>query len=293
MSETLCAWTSPKLGRAGLCTDKAFYGKPVIAYFVKSTFVPTYTTFLLEATFNTAVKAETVFPVKFDDWEWADVEAGTWTSGTGIPYKTTARKHIAVMKINSSLCLKSELLKLEGFKGGVMLGYDQQYIRGCTITSDVVIGMRIDKVMFMGEEQQGTNSEDPAKLVFHIIFTTSKDFSDYEYTREMTWVPSDIDGIHNATITKISSGTSSTAIVISVHIDCDGSYVPVEGLVVADLVSTMGAIASCTESTSTAGNYTLVPTTTWATGTITLAGTTALTYATMALQSTGAVSITI
>jgi hypothetical protein len=294
MSGTLCEWTSPKLGRGGLCTDKSFYGKPTIAYFVKSTFVPSYTTFLLEATYTAAVKAETVFPVKFDHLEWADVEAGVWTSGTGIKYKTTARKHIAIMKINSSLCLKSEMIKLNNFKGGVMIGYDQQYLRGCSITDDVVIGMRLDKVIFMGEEQQGTNSEDPSMLIFHLIFTTDKDFIDYEYTREMTaWIPSELDGIHNAVLTKISSGILSASIVISVHIDCDGSYVPVEGLVTADLVSTMGTIGTTTESTETAGNYTLTPSTTWVTGTINLVGTSALTYSTMALQSTGALSITI
>ena len=293
MSGTLCTWTSPKLGRGGLCNDKAFYGKPVIAYFVRSTFVPTFTTFITEAAFTAGVKGETVFPVKFDHWEWADVEAGSWTSGTNIQYQTTARKHIAVMKINASNCLKSEVIKLKNFKGGVMIGYDQQYVRGCSVITDQVIGLRIDKVLFMGEEQQGTNSEDPSMLVFHIIFTSDKDFVDYEYTREMTdWIPSNLDGIHNATLTKISSGTSSTAIVISVHIDCDGSYVPVEGLVAADFVSTMGEF-TVAESTSTAGNYTFTPATTWSTGTIDLVGTAALTYATMALASTGAASITI
>lgn len=291
MSGTLCPAVSPKLGRTGLCDEKALWGKPVIAYFVKSTFVPSFANFLLEATFKTGVKQEKVFPVKFDDWEWADVEAATWTSGTGIQYKTTARKHIGIMKVNSSTCLMTELLKLQNFKGGVMLGYDKQYLRGCSIVNDQVIGMRIEKILYMGEEQQGTNSDDPSKMIFHVIFTTEKDVVDYRYAREITaWIPSNLDGIHNATITIITPSASS--IIFSVHIDCDGSYVPVEGLDVVDFNTTVGdgIITGLTESAVTAGLYTATPTgpDVFSTGTLALLGTSVLgespsTYTEMAL----------
>jgi len=296
MSGTLCPAVSPKLGRTGLCDDKALYGKPMIAYFVKSTFEPSFTNFLLEATFKTGVKNETVFPLKFDSLEWADAEAGIWTSGTGVQYVTTARKHVAIIKVNASQCLKSEIIKLKNFKGGMMIGYDQRWVRGCSVENDKVIGMRIEKVLFVGEIQQGTNADDPPMLEFRVIFSSQDDFIDYAYARKMTaWVPSDLDGIHNAVITIITPTAAS--IIFSVHIDCDGVYVPVEGLVLADFNTTVGdgIITTLTESATTAGNYTATPTEpdVFSTGTLDLLGTTALTYDVMALQSTGAATVTI
>lgn len=290
MSE-LCTTQDAYTGIEGLCDPNSNYGTPVKVLFTKNAFTVTDTTFLLAATFTTGIKAKEVIPLKIHSLNWEDKEEQMHEFETGEEMLSRRRVYVANIGVNAAQCLKQEIIKLNNFVGGMMIVYDTGYIQACSHTAGSVIGMRINKCIVKDEIQKSTGNTDPRMLNIRVVFTTYKDFNENEYSRQMTWETDDLDGLSEATLVEV--GTSSdTTIVFDAYVDCGGRYTPISGLAKDDLAFTGGTITSLTESTTTAGRYTIAGTG-LTTGTLDVVAPSASTYTELYLVSAGGVSITI
>lgn len=233
-SETLnraaCGSEVIHLGKKAICNNSALYGNPKWFYFLREGFIMDTGGFLTKATWDAAVRAGNILPLEIDSLEWPNQEATFYTFPSGKVVKVSDQVYIADIGLNASSCYKKEVLKLEGFKGSVVIGYATGYLQGALSTSEEVRGNYIDYISVSGETQKALGSDDPKILKLKIVFDAFKDFNHFEHVREITdWSLSDLDGLTVPSIDIVGT-PSATSIVFNATVLCGNTYVPIRGI---------------------------------------------------------------
>lgn len=256
------------LGIKGLCDRNSNYGTPLRVYFTSPDFEVSEDDFLLELTFQKAARAGQIIPIDFDSLKWEDEPTKWFTSETGRKYKSAGTVYNVRISLNTSVCLKQEIAKLDGWVGGMMIVYDQGYIQASMSAVDKVRGMNLSIVSVDDEKQKSTDSDTPRMLDIVCTFADKRDLNGFEYTRKMEWSPIDIDGL---TLPVFEIATSpapaATGFTFQARVDCGGKYKPIKGLTVDHITYKVAGVAkTVTMGTADADGFYVIEGTALATG---------------------------
>lgn len=240
------------------CDKGSRFGKPTALILAKDTHTESASNFLLEATWNTAINALNVFPIKnMKNFEDNSTEAQYYD------YPDGGRKFIEQGNYRFSSwfdlneCSKKQLINFRGFTGGIYLVYGD-IIRGRTIDSGVtILPIRVDQLNVEKETLPGMDGT-PAMVKLVIDLVDEKDLNEYAHSRKMAWDVYDLDGLTEVTLAQVGTA-SATSITVSVNSTCGGNSKPINGIGLDTSswgVSGAGTLSSVAAGTS-AGQYVL------------------------------------
>lgn len=262
-----CAPSSTYTGQ-NYCDKGSTFGKPTALIFALSTHTETYDNFLLEATWNTAINAEEVFPVKnmknFED-NSTEAQYYDYPDGTRVLVEQGNYRFTAWFDLNE--CTKKQLLNFRGFTEGLYLVYGD-VIRGRSTDvsktiPDNVKPIRINQCNVEKATLPGMDGT-PEMIKVTIDLTDEKDINEFDVSRNMnkissSWDVYDLDGLTVVTMTETGTSTDSSISVL-INANCGGTSKPISGIYVDDDTSfTVGArsLTGVTESSEVPGKYTI------------------------------------
>ena len=253
------------------CNRNSRFGKPTGLIFATDEHTNTAADFLLEATWINDVQNEKVFPLHYmKNFEDLSTEAAYYDYPDGSRKRMDQGRYRFAAHFDLNECIKKQLVNFRGNQDGIYMVYGD-VIRGRTIDSGVnIVPIRLSDVNIEKETLPGMDAPGMVRVV--IDLEDHKDLNEYDYSREMTWDVSDLDGLTEVTITQVTA--SATTLVVDVTANCGGDTKPITGLGTEitdwEMSDGDGTITGVTESTTVNGRYTLTGTA-FATGELDLA----------------------
>ena len=274
------------------CSKGNPMGIPTGIYFTTPGTTINAADFLLEATYQAAIKNETIYPINGADLFKGMEEASAETRYHEFPNQSRSTMQQKVVRLvvvlDPNECQKKEILKFRNFNGRIFIEYGN-WIRGTSTDAGATVkGARLAMV---NVESGMFNLSDGTKGTMRMVIDllTEKDFDDYDYAREMAWDVLNLDGLTEVDLEQ-TGAASATGITIKVSGKCYGQDYPIEGLTVDDFVITgTGALTSASENTP--GEYTFVGTTIANDDTINLVSAATISDDDLFIKSSGAATI--
>ena len=215
--------------------------------------------FLLEATYNTAINARTLFPIiPIEDFVDNSEEAVYFTYPSGNRKLVSKGKYMFSFGFNVNECIKKEFFDFDGFSQKIFLLYNDNIVRGRTTDSGVTIkGIRV-KRMNVNKEKQHAFGETPM-IYLDVDLEDYKDINQYDYAMEMAWEVSELDGLTEVDLSIVGT-PSATSLVVGVNATCYGESKPITGLAFIDFnisgTGTLGVVGGFADNGD--GTYTFV-----------------------------------
>ena len=238
------------------CEKTSRFGRPTGIAFAVDGQSFSEADFLLEDSFINAVKSQQIFPVMsmkgFEDQS---------TDPTYHEYDNEDRdlvdqgKYRFAASFSKNECAKKQLLNFRGFSQGFYLIYGN-VIRGRTVDGGSTIEpIRITQTNVEKASLPTMTEKEMINVVIDLV--SEKDLNEYDYSREMEWDVTDLDGLTEVTLSVVSA--SATSIVVDVATDCGGNTKPISGLgtEATDWEVETGTISTVEESSSILGRYTI------------------------------------
>ena len=248
------------------CVQGTIYDVPTGFMFADRGHTQTAANFLLEATWVTSIKNQTVFPVVGENLvvgvtdESTDLTMRTYDNDTEKLVKRGKNKYRFTLAVNE--CLKKQLIYFDGFQEGVYLTYGEA-IRGRSVDSGVnVIPQRVSMTVIDKEKLLTSNGEGGTVDVI-IQLQNPRDMNLYDYGRKMSWEVEELDGLTEVDLA-LASGVTQTATLLTIDVTstCYGNTKAIAGLGTANADWTLtlagGSFASVSESTTVPGRYLFV-----------------------------------
>jgi len=243
------------------CRKDAIFGDPIAIILALDGSANEFTAanFLLEATYETAINARTLFPIMgLVDFVDNSVEP------TYHEYPNKDRKLIDQGKyrfsfgFNMNQCRKKEIFDFQGFSQKIFFLYNDNVIRGRSTDSNVTIkGMRV-KTMSVNKEKQNPYGEVPM-MYLDVDMEDYKDLNQYDYAMEVDWEVGELDGLTEVDLAIVGTPTI-TSLVVSVYASCYGEDKPITGLAFADFsisgTGTLGVVGDWLDNGD--GTYTFI-----------------------------------
>lgn len=239
------------------CDKNSRFGRPTGIIFAVDGNNFSAANFLLQASWITAIQAQQIFPVM--DMKGFEDQS---TDPTYHEYDNEERRLMNQGKYRFSAmydkneCAKKQLLNFRGFNQGVYLVYGD-VIRGRSIDGGLTVKpIRINQVNIQKATLPNMTEREMVNVV--VDLATEKDLNLYDYSREMAWDVSDVDGLTPVILTIVGTPTASE-IVVDVTADCGGASKPISGLgtETTDWSIGSGTISGVTESATVLGRYTI------------------------------------
>ena len=197
----------------------------------------------------------------------------------------------AITLSNPPMCVVKALKSYDGRKWKAYRITENGYIEGTSQAGTKIEPFSIN--YFCGQYIIPPSADEPAKITYYIDMKDPSEWdSRAQFALPTAFDPKELEGIVDVDLTLSSASTS--AIVVTVTGDCDADGV--SDLVTGDFVLTLDSsgaevtISSATESTSTAGTYTLAGTFATAANTLNLRQQPDMT--TTGYESTGSIAVT-
>ena len=253
------------------CNRNSRFGKPTGLIFATDGHTNAAADFLLEATWIADVQAQNVFPLHYmKNFEDLSTEAGYYDYPDGSRKRLDQGRYRFAAHFDLNECIKKQLVNFRGNQDGIYLVYGD-VIRGRTTDSGTkVVPIRVLDVNIEKETLPGMDAPGMVRVV--VDLEDHKDLNEYDYSREMSWDVSDLDGLTEVTITQVTA--SATELVVDVTADCGGDFKPISGLGTEKtdwkISDGDGTITGVTESATVSGRYTIAGTS-FATGELDLA----------------------
>ena len=241
------------------CNKNSRFGKPTGIIFANSAHTNSAADFLLEASWVGDVETQLVFPLhNMKDFEDLSTEPTYHDYPDGSRKLTDQGDYRFAASFDLNECVKKQLLNFRGFQDGIYLVYGD-VIRGRTVDSGTnVVPIRVLDTNIEKAKLPTMDSPEMVRVVVEL--ESHKDLNEYDYSREMSWDVSDLDGLTEVTLTLVSA--TAIAIVVDVSADCGGDSKPISGLGVTkdDWTLTLagGTFTSVSESATVPGRYTFV-----------------------------------
>ncbi len=242
------------------CDSKSRFGKPTGIMFAIDGHTETAANFLLQSAWEDSIQEEQVFPLKnLKNFEDLSTEATYHDYADGSRKLMEQGNYRFALSYDLNECVKKQLLNFRGFGQGIYLVYGD-VIRGRTIDAGInIVPIRAESINIEKASMPAMDAPEMVKVI--VDLKSDKDLNEYDYSREMIWDVSDIDGLTEVDIT-VDSATASS-IVVKVSANCGGQEKQISGLGITttDWTIGTGTITEVAESSSTRGTYTITGTT--------------------------------
>ena len=239
------------------CTKDAIFGDPIGMILALDGSANEFTAdnFLLEATWETAINARTIFPIMNLKGFTDNSTDATWKEYPNQDRKLINQgKYRFAFEYNVNEDVKKELFDFQGFSQKVFFLYNDNVIRGRTTDSGVTIkGMRIESLT-IHKEKQNPSGETPM-LVVEVDMKDYKDMNQYDYAMEMSWEVGELDGLTEVDLAA-NGATSAIAIPFTVYATAYGEDKPITGITFAMITYSGAGEATLTDNGD--GSYILV-----------------------------------
>lgn len=242
------------------CDKKSRFGKPTGIAFAIDGVTFASADFLLEANWQDKVQALQIFPLhqmkSFEDLS-TEPQYHDYDDGSRKFLEQGNYRFAAHFDLNE--CVKKQLLNFRGFQEGVFLLYGD-VVRGRTVDAGTnVVPIRVEDVNVEKATLPAMDAPEMIKVVIDLV--SDKDLNEYDYSREMAWDVSGVDGLTGVELV-VTAGATATEIIVDVSADCGGQTKQISGLGLtsADWTIGTGTVDSVVESAVTRGKYTLTGT---------------------------------
>lgn len=219
------------------------YGVPVMLIFTTRALELTDANVVLYAKLMEQVRLQKAFPIKITSLVKNHEESGKVTFASRQREKTISQKRRYTATVSSNFCTAKELLKFDGFKGGVFILSSEKKIWGYHPTTNKNKGIPIDFCEVVGVDTPESDGSDVS------MSTIMFDIADVNYMTTDGFIDTidrnalDIDGLTPVTVVKTALATNTTThLFVDVYSDCnEGCELPTEALAITDFSIAIGA----------------------------------------------------
>lgn len=238
-------------------SDSVNFGVPVMMFFVTKLFSLTDANVILYDKIMEQVRQKKAFPIPLIDLTKNHEESTKVTHPSKRRVKTMKQKRRYTAVVDTNFCVAKELLKFDGFVGGVIILSDRKKLWGYHPEADVNKGIPVDFVEVVGIDTPNANGDDVP--VTNIMF----DIKNVDYMTEFGFIDTidqpveELQGITPVTIAATAGATqTATKLYVDVYSDCGGECeLPITGLTAETFERSTGTITSITEVAGSEGSY--------------------------------------
>ena len=244
-------------------SDSVNLGVPVMVIFTRNTFSLSDTNIVLLEKIMEQVRQNKAIPVKIESLATNHVEAKTVTHDSGRESdEVMPEKRKYTVTADTNFCVKKELLKLRGFKGGVIFVSNKNKLWGYHPSDGVNKGLPLDLVKVKTTDVPDAKGDavPVTTIMFNLANVESMEDLDFIDTIDQQW--NEILGITPVTIAATSGATQiATKLYVDVYSDCgEGCELPVTGLTVQCFKNSASGASITSISEVSDGSYELTGT---------------------------------
>lgn len=232
------------------------YGVPVMIILATRSLELSDTDVVLYAKLMEQVRLQKAFPIKITSLVKNHEESGKVTFPSRQREKTISQKRRYTAMVSSNFCTAKELLKFDGFKGGVFFLSSENKIWGYHQEANKNKGIPIDFCEVVGADVPESDGSDTSQSTIMFDIADVKYMTNYGFVDTVDRQVLDIDGITPVTMVKTTGATNTTThAFVSVYSDCgEGCGLPTEGLTI-DCFSGDGLPTAVSAIAGSPGDY--------------------------------------
>lgn len=243
-------------------SDSVNFGVPVMMFFVTKLFSLSDANIVLYDKIMEQVRQKKAFPIPLIDLTKNHEESAKVTHPSKRRVKTMNQKRRYTAIVDTNFCVATELLKFDGFVGGVIILSDRGVLWCYHPETNINKGIPVDFVEVVGVDVPNANGDDVS--VTNILFDIKNvDYmTKYGVLKIIDKPVEEMQGITHVTIAATSGATQiATKLYVDVYSDCgEGCELPVTGLTVQCFKNSASGASITSISEVSDGSYELTGT---------------------------------